>query len=250
MMDGHFSFFCANIFYSRFVAVEIESNNNDCNFDFIELFDSIVTNFTIYPTPKIYPQNYKFMGRFCGEAIPKDYLVTSGSNMTVRFKSDHSNSKSGFKLTVTATLGPVAGCGGDLIVTDEEKTLTPPLDGRGKYFNFLRCLWKFKTADANKVIEFTFTQIHLEERKRITANSSSCYDFVAVSLKFFEVVISFQIYDGTRSMSSFLLPPTCKVDNLPFTLQSSYRLADVYFESDSADSYDGFSVNYKAVEGK
>uniref|UniRef100_A0A914YS61 CUB domain-containing protein n=1 Tax=Panagrolaimus superbus TaxID=310955 RepID=A0A914YS61_9BILA len=49
-------------------------------------------------------------------------------------------------------------------------------------------------------------------------------------------------------MSSFLLQPTCQFPDLPVIFSSSYRTVDFYFESDAADGFDGFSVEYKAID--
>lgn len=49
-------------------------------------------------------------------------------------------------------------------------------------------------------------------------------------------------------MSSFLLQPTCQFPDLPVIFTSSYRNVDFYFESDAADGFDGFNVEYRAIE--
>uniref|UniRef100_A0A914P907 CUB domain-containing protein n=1 Tax=Panagrolaimus davidi TaxID=227884 RepID=A0A914P907_9BILA len=169
------------IISAKFTNVETELNFDQCNFDFVELYDGILTNFTTTPN------NTKgLMGRYCGEDTPTDYLITTTPNMTIRFHSDHSSSKNGFKLVLTATLGPKGGCGGNLIATEEVQTLTPPLVN-GKYANGLRCLWNIKTKDPKYIIEMKFTKMNIENRRRAEDSSvTSCYDFVAVSFSNFK----------------------------------------------------------------
>uniref|UniRef100_A0A7E4UNF5 Cubilin n=1 Tax=Panagrellus redivivus TaxID=6233 RepID=A0A7E4UNF5_PANRE len=222
------------IIQAKFTAISIETSATDtnCPYDYVEMYNGIVRDF---------PTNYRGdtndtrrIGRYCGASAPKDFIVTNGQNLTVRFRSDHSKSLGGFKLIVAATLGPMAGCGGDLIASSDWKTLTPPLDRQGKYFNSLRCLWTIK-AEKKKLIEFRVNQLNVESRRRYGSNNTGCYDFIA-------------IYDGPRATSSLLLPPTCSMADFPLTIQSSSRTANFYFESDTADSFDGFNVTYHSVD--
>uniref|UniRef100_A0A914Y5A1 CUB domain-containing protein n=1 Tax=Panagrolaimus superbus TaxID=310955 RepID=A0A914Y5A1_9BILA len=170
------------IISAKFTNVEMELNFDRCNFDFVELYDGIQSNFSTTTTTSSSTNTTKgLMGKYCGEDTPTDYLITTTPNMTIRFHSDHSSSKGGFKLVLTATLGPKGGCGGALVATDEIQTLIPPLIN-GKYANGLRCLWNIKTKDPKKVIEMKFTKMNIESRRRVDdASLTGCYDFVAVS---------------------------------------------------------------------
>lgn len=60
-----------------------------------------------------------------------------------------------------------------------------------------------------------------------------------------------QVFDGPKAISPYLIAPTAAPPgglDLPVTYQSSARLVDFYFESDSDTNFEGFVVEYKAVD--
>lgn len=66
--------------------------SSDCLFDFVELFDDVHFN------------NNSFL-KLCGDILPQNQFKTPGRYLGIKFVSDRSMNKGGFKLVATATLG-------------------------------------------------------------------------------------------------------------------------------------------------
>uniref|UniRef100_A0A914BUV6 Cubilin n=1 Tax=Acrobeloides nanus TaxID=290746 RepID=A0A914BUV6_9BILA len=211
------------ILSAKFTSVQLEAAGYTCDYDYVELYDGpIISNLTL-------------TGQTCGDNVPEEPVSTTGRFLVVRFHTDHSMSSGGFKLSVTASLGPEKGCGGNLTATDQVQTFTPPLDPDGKYHNALRCLWTIKTADPKKIIELKFTKFEMESEVR---KDAGYFDYIMV-------------YDGPKAISPYLISPTASIPaglELPVVYQSSSRLVDFYFESDSDTNFEGFVVEYQAVD--
>ncbi|KAK0410740.1 hypothetical protein QR680_005299 [Steinernema hermaphroditum] len=203
----------------KFMDFNIEPSN-DCRFDYVELFDG--ANLTQAAS----------LGKLCGDVVPPSQSFSSGRNLLVKFKSDRSNAKEGFRLVLTPTLGEAMGCGGRLNASDEWKTLRSPTTPEGGYYNDLRCGWNVEARDG-QVLELKFSKIDFEKNKE----TAECdFDFL-------------HIYDGFKMLSPFLAERLCKIpagqDALTFV--SSYRLAYLYMETDSSENAGGFELSYRAV---
>ncbi|CAD5223337.1 unnamed protein product [Bursaphelenchus okinawaensis] len=215
---------------AKFRQLDLEASEM-CYFDYVELWDGIEQS------------NATTWGRLCGQSPPFGTKMSKTSNMLIQFHSDETTSRGGFSLVLTATVGPEKGCGGEIKAENEWKTITPPMekqvDGHGNvldtYMNNLRCWWKL-TADQGKVIEFKLSDVDLEQRK--VMGNGSCYDFLA-------------IYDGPQGVSPWLMKPACQsrdFDEEHLHYYSSYKKAEVYFETDSSDAFAGFTLQFRAIE--
>ncbi|OZC07943.1 CUB domain protein [Onchocerca flexuosa] len=172
----------------------IVKESSDCLFDFVEFFDGSQIN------------NASSMGKFCGAIIPSNQMSTTDRFLVVRFYSDRSANRGGFRIIATASLGPQGGCGGEINV-DSSYQLRAPLNPKtDQYYNFLRCGWTLK-APIGKVLELQLKDLELEAPD---AETEHCYDFIA-------------IYDGYKTISPMLLSNTCKImEQLPLIMRSSY----------------------------
>ncbi|KAK6108635.1 CUB domain family protein [Brugia pahangi] len=193
--------------------------SSDCLFDFVEFFDgSQISNATS-------------MGKFCGAVVPSNQLSTTGRFLVVRFYSDRSANRGGFRIIATASLGPDGGCGGEINVDNSYELIAPLNPKTGQYYNFLRCGWTLK-APTGKILEMRLKDLELEAPD---AETGRCYDYIAV-------------YDGYKTISPMLLSNTCKiVEQLPLIMKSSYRVLHIYFESDSDKTFKGFTMEFKTI---
>lgn len=67
-----------------------------------------------------------------------------------------------------------------------------------------------------------------------------------------KLIKNIKIYDGPSSISPFLMKPTCELARdieLPYTINSSLHMIEVYFESDHSESFNGFELEYRATTG-
>uniref|UniRef100_A0A1I8EZ18 Cubilin n=1 Tax=Wuchereria bancrofti TaxID=6293 RepID=A0A1I8EZ18_WUCBA len=201
------------------ISAPEKRESSDCLFDFVEFFDgSQITNATS-------------MGKFCGAVVPSNQLSTTGRFLVVRFYSDRSASKGGFRIIATASLGPDGGCGGEISVDSTYELIAPLNPKTGQYYNFLRCGWTLK-APTGKILEMRLKDLELEAPD---AETGRCYDYIAV-------------YDGYKTISPMLLSNTCKiVEQLPLIMRSSYRVLHIYFESDSDKTFKGFTMEFKTI---
>lgn len=167
--------------------------SNDCHFDYLEI-NEFKQNFSIFNTSNDLNQNRST--RFCGpiNGLPEGQQKTIGNFMQLRLITDNSHNRIGFRLVLTATMGPEQGCGGILEVINEWKTLTPPLINN-KYYSDLRCDWTLKAKTLRTLIEIRVTRLEMEPKKIETTSTQSnanllnnlqkstmdnCYDFVIV----------------------------------------------------------------------
>lgn len=80
------------LLYFRYTHLDLEESS-DCLFDFVEFFDGSQIN------------NATSMGKFCGTIVPSNQMSTTSRFLVVRFYSDRSTNKGGFRIILTASLG-------------------------------------------------------------------------------------------------------------------------------------------------
>ena len=78
-----------------FSSFNLESHSS-CSYDYVELRDGIGSGSSL-------------LGKFCGSSTPPEKTAESGT-MQITFKSDGSNSKSGFRASLTPV--PITITGG------------------------------------------------------------------------------------------------------------------------------------------
>lgn len=180
-------------------------DSNNCQFDYLEIIelqkDFVVSDLT---------SNQNRSTRFCGsmEGLLDGQQKTNGNFMQLRLITDRSQNRGGFRLVITATMGPSQGCGGILDVTDEWKTLTSPLKPDSNlYYSDLRCDWTLKAKTSRTLIEIRFTRLEMETKKvenlvntdlMINSQKSTvdnCYDFVVVNFNL-KLLIKFRFMTG------------------------------------------------------
>ncbi|KAM6900418.1 cubilin [Xenentodon cancila] len=186
----------------NFTHMDLESHSS-CMFDYVEVRDG---NMETDP----------LIGKYCGSSLPT--LIMSSSNfLWIRFKSDSSVSRAGFRAVYAV------GCGG-------------VLTGSGQ----LRSPYHPDAYPHNKVCEWVINQ---PEGYVVTLNFLS-FDVEGGSCRFDFV----EVRDGSSS-SSPLLGTFCG-DDIPPRLQSTQRSMHIQFSTDSSVSNRGFKADYgSAIEG-
>ncbi|KAL3108031.1 hypothetical protein niasHT_018193 [Heterodera trifolii] len=224
----------------KFVDLHIEQSAG-CAFDAVETFDGTEMS------------NGTRQTILCGDIAPEGEIRTSGSRMLVHFRTDQSANSDGFRMVLTATLGPAKGCGGRANASGEWQSLEAPIDQRtGRYFANLRCEWIIQ-APIGKMVELKVETMQMEQRDNASVSVAPadaalaelapfCYDYAA-------------IYDGPKATSPFLMRPNCALSSDPTGDQSkpsfvsSHRRVDVFFVSDSStETAGGFQVTFRAVD--
>ena len=145
---------------SRFGNFSLEHHVN-CSFDWLELRNGPGPNGSLITS------------RLCGGAQPPVRLISSQNWLFIHLHTDASVSTGGFLAHLTASVGPAAGCGGAVAVTDEQSTLESPRDDAGKYLRYLHCVWRLSTQPG-RVINVQVANFHLEGPPN--NQSQHCYD--------------------------------------------------------------------------
>ncbi|XP_054478628.1 cubilin [Anoplopoma fimbria] len=186
----------------NFTHMNLESHST-CTFDYVE-----VRNGRMETDPLI--------GRYCGSSLPAP-ILSSSNFLWIRFRSDSSVSRAGFRAVYTV------GCGGIL-------------SGTGQ----LRSPYHPNAYPHNKVCEWVINQ---PEGYVVTFNFLS-FDIEGGSCRFDSV----EVRDGSTS-SSPLLGTFCGTE-IPPRLQSTQRSMYIRFKTDSSVSNHGFEAAYgSALEG-
>ncbi|XP_059708142.1 deleted in malignant brain tumors 1 protein-like isoform X2 [Haemorhous mexicanus] len=203
----------------QFTDVELEGSS--CSFDAIEVFDGGSLQSWL-------------LGRVCRN----DHRVfnSSGSQLTVLFRSDGSVTRRGFHayyssfLAFSSTLAPDTStlsptpedysCGG--LLSSSSGTLQSPFYPRN-YPNNANCVWEIQ-VQSNFRVTLTFTDIQMEGGRCLS-------DYV-------------EIYDGPLHTSP-VLGKICSGYYPTYT--SSSNLLSVRFHSDSRHTYRGFQANYHST---
>ncbi|KAI0218622.1 Cubilin [Lamellibrachia satsuma] len=159
------------------------------------------------------------MGTFCGTTLPRDF-ISSNRSLFVSFKSDSSQTKGGFKIKYTASVGRCRG---------SAKTLTGPEGiieiNQIVYRNKMKCGWRIQ-VDASKIVKLEFFKFSVEE-------GGSCG------------IDNVTVYDGMND-SAPLLGRFCG-HTLPGVIISSTNSLFVSFQTDSSLTMDGFIIKYMAI---
>ncbi|XP_013067334.2 tolloid-like protein 1 isoform X2 [Biomphalaria glabrata] len=159
------------------------------------------------------------IGRLCGPRIPKP--VTSNSNhLYMTLISDASVQRKGFEIEYDTV------CGGHLEASaSPQKIWSHPRFGDNVYDNNQTCEWKLH-AKEGQTIELQFTFMDLEE------DSDCGYD---------NVTIYDGLLDNSRPLGTF-----CGTE-LPTLISSRSQNILIYFHSDEAIAWKGFSATFNIV---
>lgn len=211
-----------NITFTRF-NVEFSTR---CAFDFVELIDG--------PS-----QDYKSLGRFCGQEIPKKTgnFISSFNAVMVRFGSDQSVGYEGFTLQ-WSTIEPF--CGGLHNISNGSYGVMIESPGFPHHYpSLLHCIWDF-VAPFGQRIQFVFTHLDIESSPNCT------YDFLEIkegssgNLPNSKSSHTIMRFCNWTSSSDYLVPP-------PITTSGSF--AQVIFHSDNGISGKGFQLLFHQVPG-
>uniref|UniRef100_A0A4W3K7X0 Cubilin n=1 Tax=Callorhinchus milii TaxID=7868 RepID=A0A4W3K7X0_CALMI len=186
-------------------ALDLEDTPN-CTKDFVEIRE--------------YSSTGRLLGKHCGSTT-FDPMDTSDSFAYVRFHTDASNNKKGFRLGFEAS---VDGCGGEL--TASTGTITSP-NYPNLYPHSRRCVWKITVQEGRRVT-LSITDLHLE------AHENCDLDFVA-------------IYNGLQPNSP-RLQKYCGNLNSNVSVMSSGNTMQLVFVTDALVSNGGFSATYTSEE--
>ncbi|PAV61815.1 hypothetical protein WR25_26348 [Diploscapter pachys] len=213
----------------KIAAMELELTE-DCFADGLEIYDGSLIN------------NQSSLGKYCGDmsGVPSTRFSTKSNAAVVRFTADDSINAAGFRLVVSATLGPAKGCGGKLMTaSDTWKTLSNPRDQDGNYYNGLACGWTIKSPD-DTTIEIRIDAVDTEELEHLPGEKPKKY-----------CVDELTIFDGYRKFSPILVNDICTKKpplQLPMTFFTSHSVAYVYFETDENGVGKGFNISYREAK--
>ncbi|XP_070842448.1 cubilin [Chaetodon trifascialis] len=186
----------------NFTHMNLESHSN-CTFDYVEVRDGGM-------------ETEPLIGRYCGSSLPAP-ILSSSNFLWIRFRSDSSVSRAGFRAVYTVA------CGGTLSGTGQLRSPYHP----NAYPHNKDCEWVINQPEGYVVI-LNFLSFNVE--------GGSChFDFV-------------EVRDGSTS-SSPLLGIFCGVA-IPPRLQSTEGSMYIHFKTDSSVSNHGFEAAYgSALEG-
>ncbi|XP_064190205.1 cubilin [Anguilla rostrata] len=185
----------------NFTHMELESHSG-CAFDYVEVRDGMA-------------ETSALIGKYCGSTLPAP--VTSSSNaLWVRFKSDGSVSRAGFRAKYEV------GCGGTLSGSGQIRSPFHP----NSYPHDKTCEWVINQPPGY-VVTLSFLTFDIE-------TSSSCrYDYV-------------EVRDGSTANSP-LIGRYCG-NQEPDLVQSTQRSMFIRFRTDASVSNHGFTAQYESAE--
>ncbi|XP_034427678.1 cubilin [Hippoglossus hippoglossus] len=182
----------------NFTHMNLESHSG-CAFDYVEVRDGRM-------------ETDPLIGRYCGSSLPAP-MVSSSNFLWIRFRSDSSVSRAGFRAVYTVA------CGGTLSGTGQIRSPYHP----NAYPHNKVCEWVINQPEGY-VVTFNFLSFDVE--------GGTCrFDFV-------------EVRDGSTS-SSPLLGTFCGVE-IPPRLQSSQKSMYIKFKTDSSVSNHGFEAAYSS----
>ncbi|XP_054878715.1 cubilin isoform X1 [Poeciliopsis prolifica] len=186
----------------NFTNMDLE-NHSDCSFDYVEVRDGRM-------------ETDLLIGKYCGSTLPAP-IRSSSNSLWIRFKSDSSVSRAGFRAAYSIACGGI-------------------LSGTGVF----RSPYHPNPYPYNKVCEWVINQ---QEGYVVTLNFLS-FDVEGGSCRFDFV----EVRDGP-SPSSTLLGKFCG-DQIPPRLQSTQESMYIQFSTDSSVNNHGFEAAYdSAIEG-
>ena len=202
---------------AKFISIDLE-NCYRCYCDSVEIRDG---NDSTAP----------LIGRYCSEdKHTGSEIKSSGNTLWVRFKTDRSVEKIGFRLGYRTTLGEAQGCGGVFNGTTEGIIQSPDIDNDGKYDLDLNCWYHIIVAD-EKIVKVTFQRMDIEESP---TNMSRCsYDYL-------------EVRDGLTHQAS-LIDRFCG-STMPNPIIGSSNKLVLQFFTDSRGQRTGFKAKYEAID--
>ncbi|XP_017269603.1 cubilin [Kryptolebias marmoratus] len=186
----------------NFTHMDLETHSG-CSFDYVEIRDGRL-------------ETDPLIGKYCGSSLPAP-IVSSTESLWIRFKSDNSVTRAGFRAVYTVA------CGGILSGTGQFHSPYHP----NPYPHNKICEWVINQPEGY-VVTLNFLAFDVE--------GGSCrFDYV-------------EVRDGSTS-SSPLLGTFCGAA-IPPRLQSTQRSMYIQFRTDSSVSNHGFEAAYgSAIEG-
>ncbi|KAK6490308.1 cubilin [Huso huso] len=189
------------LIYLNFTNIDLESHGS-CSFDYIEVRDGS-------------SETDALIGKYCGSELPAP--ITSTSNrLWIKFKSDASITKGGFRAMYQVA------CGGVLSGTGTIRTPYHP----NAYPHDKTCAWVI-SQPAGQVVTLNFLSFDIE------SHGSCAFDYV-------------ELRDGTTA-SSPLIGKYCGTQ-IPAPAQSTQRSMYIRFVTDSSVTNFGFTAEYGSAE--
>ncbi|XP_029110994.1 cubilin [Scleropages formosus] len=187
----------------NFTNMDLEVHSG-CAFDFVEVRDGLT-------------ETAPLVGKYCGSTLPAP-IISSSNGLWVRFKSDTSISKAGFRAVYQVA------CGGTVSGLGQIRTPYHP----NSYPHEKTCEWVINQPQGY-VVTLAFLTFDIEQ-------SSTC---------FFDYV---EVRDGSTA-SSPLIGRYCG-SRVPPMLQSTQQSMYIRFGTDASVSNHGFTAEYaSAIEG-
>ncbi|KAJ0177495.1 hypothetical protein K1T71_007504 [Dendrolimus kikuchii] len=180
-----------------------------CEFDYLKVYDGASAD-------------SQLVGRFCGSAYPKSY-ISSSNVLYFKFKTDHSLSSGGFKITYES-ICRISLRGDSGII----KSPGYPF----RYPENKQCEYVISTIPG-KAIQLTFQDFDLEE----SSYYNCTYDYI-------------EIYDGQDRNSSLLGKFCGGTSRTPPVQTSTLNYMYIRFNSDMSLSGTGFYANYTTIDTK
>nr|Q9NH13.1 RecName: Full=Exoskeleton protein RP43; Flags: Precursor [Riftia pachyptila]AAF37867.1 exoskeleton protein RP43 [Riftia pachyptila] len=185
----------------HFESLYLEYGNRYCPYDYVNIHNGK-------------NENGQRLGKYCGIKAPDD-IITTGNSAYVRFSTDSSVTKYGFRLRYSIvscnSLHTIFGSHGEF------GTVGPA------YGNFEECSWKIEVPNGKRV-RLHFKRFHLEN------NNKYCpYD-------------KLKIYDGSSASAS--LKGTLCGKRRPKDIESTGKTMFVTFSSDISLTFPGFRIQY------
>ncbi|XP_028288640.1 cubilin [Parambassis ranga] len=189
-----------------FTAFEVEGTSSSCFHDYIKLYDGT-------------SEQSRLIGTYCG-FNPPPANGTSGSALTLVFRTDSSVSKPGFQMMWYQN-----GCGGELF--GPSGSISSP-GYPNKYPDNRECIW-YITTSAGSSITLNIHEFDVEFHQDCN------YDVL-------------EVYGGP-DLSSPQLAKLCTTTTTPMSISSTGNRITVRFKSDAYVSGRGFNASWVEVQG-
>ncbi|KAM6953504.1 cubilin [Aplochiton taeniatus] len=189
-----------------FTAFDLERTSPTCQYDYVKLYDG----------PN---EQAPLIGWFCGNT-PPPANTTTGSALTVVFRSDMSLATSGFHV-----LWDQNGCGGEL--SGPSGSFNSP-EYPNRYPENRECIWHITTATGSS-ITITIHEFDVEFHQNCN------YDVLEVF--------------GGPDLSAPRLAQLCTTTSSPMQVSSTGNMLTVRFRSDAYVSGRGFNASWAEVQG-